>query len=96
MFDGPTLVPIDADDETTVIHIIKSLQKLEFIADNIFLTAKTRLISCRDRVCSYNNRIKILEQKVEVLKNVSVYIILINFKCLVILQLIRFFLLIKV
>lgn len=69
MFDGPTLVPIDADDETTVIHIIKSLQKLEFIADNIFLTAKTRLISCRDRVCSYNNRIKILEQKVEVLKN---------------------------
>lgn len=71
MFNGPTLVPTDADDETTVIHIIKSLQQLQNITDNIFLTAKTRLFSCRDRIRLYNDRIQLLEKKVEILKNVS-------------------------
>lgn len=70
MFSGPTLVPIDADDETTVIHIVKSLQSLELFVDKIFLTAKTQLNNCQERVRAYNNRIKVLEQKVEVLKNV--------------------------
>lgn len=65
------LIVADGNDNDAIGSIITAIKNLQTDADKIFCNAEERLNACLARISSYNNRMAILECKVEAVKNVS-------------------------
>ncbi|KAI1727973.1 WAHD domain of WASH complex domain-containing protein [Ditylenchus destructor] len=66
-----TLIATDCTREDAVVEIVKSLQVLQSLANDIFQSANRRLTECNGRLKSFNGRLDILDKKVEYLKETS-------------------------
>ncbi|KAI1727246.1 WAHD domain of WASH complex domain-containing protein [Ditylenchus destructor] len=66
-----TLIATDCTREDAVVEIVKSLQVLQSLANDIFQTANRRLTECKGRLKIFNGRLDTLDKKVESLKESS-------------------------
>lgn len=65
------LVSSDSSDKDVIIEVIKSLKQLETDSSQIFSRISLRLLKCQERIQKFNERLDILDKKVDHIKDVN-------------------------
>lgn len=64
------LISSDSSEKDVIIDVIKSLERLNCDTNEIFKRITLRLVKCQERIHKFNQRLNLLDEKIENLQGV--------------------------